>query len=94
MKEIIAVLDRVTAAAFNPYPTAKRDMQTPERDKLSSVLRPNFWKSLSPFAFNAMLRRTSMSTMGGKVIRTLTTVMPSDTYAAMDGRDLESMLLL
>lgn len=39
-------------------------------------------------------RLTSMRIMGGKVIRTLTTVTPREMYGPRSGKDLESMLLL
>lgn len=42
----------------------------------------------------ARLRLTSMRMMGGKVIRTLTTVTPKDMYGPRSGKDLASILLL
>lgn len=91
-----AKLASQTAPLFSPKPMATCERSAPATEAWSSFFRPIrcfFHQHLGNAHRRGMLQ-TSMRNMGGKVMNTFTTVMPSETYGPRSGSDFDKISLL
>jgi hypothetical protein len=103
MKAIMVMVSKRALAVSRAMPARTREMIAPRVEILRSLRRPVRWvgSGVSDTMEKACVKgekgRTSMRKMAGKVMMTLTTVMPRETWALRsgeEGRVLDRMLLL